>query len=175
MSLDFFTSLKQILHHPFLLSEAERIFNKRQSEKKSGSYELPAGHATDIFRNIIQPHQGKVLFVDFWATSCGGCRMGIEQTTGLRKKYKDHPEFQFIFITSERASPIGAYTKYIEKNLPGEVCYRISETEFNYLRELFHFSGIPHYELIEKGGSISTKNFDILNLAPYLKKRFTQF
>lgn len=170
--LDYLTTLKQSLHHPFFLSEAERIFNERQLAKENSSYELPAGRSADVFHNIIRPHQDKVLFVDFWATSCGGCRLGIEQTAELRKKYKNHPEFQFIFITSERASPIGSYTKYIEKNLPGEISYRISETEFNHLMELFHFSGIPHYELIEKGGSVSTKNLSTFNLAPYLEKRF---
>ena len=172
ISVDYLTTLKQGLQHPFFLSEAERIFNKIQSEEKSNSYELPAGRSADIFRNIIQPHQGKVLFVNFWATSCGGCRLGIEQTAKLREKYKNHPEFQFIFITSERASPTGAYTKYIEKHLTGEASYRISETEFNHLMELFHFSGIPHYELIEKKGSVSTKKLSTLNLAPYLEKRF---
>lgn len=172
MALDSFVRLKQSLRHPLLLAEAERIFSNRQAEIKNASYELSAGYGTNIFRRIIRPHQGKVLFIDFWGTSCGGCRLGIEQTAGLRKKYKDHPEFQFIYITSEDSSPIRAYTKYIETNLSGESSYRVSRAEFNYLMELFHFSGMPHYELIEKDGSVSTKEINTSNLASYLEKRF---
>jgi len=35
-----------------------------------------------------------------------------------------------------------------------QVCRR-TDSEFNYLRQLFRFNGIPHYELVLKDGSIS--------------------
>lgn len=60
------------------------------------------GKANRHFRNIIKNHPGKVLFVDFLATSCGPCRSGIEATADLvQEVQKDHPEFQFIYITGE--------------------------------------------------------------------------
>ena len=111
------------------------------------------------------------MFVDFWARlvalSCrnrGNCR--------LRKKYKDHPEFQFIYITSQKDSPEKDYKKYIEKNLKGEACYYVSEAEFNYLRQLFQFNGIPHYELVEKDGSISKERLSSYNIRKYLDNHF---
>ena len=136
------------------------------------SYQLPEGKATDIFRNIIRNHPGKVLFVDFWATTCAPCRGGIEATAELRKKYKNHPEFQFIYISGEKESPKTAYDQYVEKHLKGEACYYVTGTEFNYLRQLFQFNGIPHYELVEKDGSISKENLDSYNIKQYLEKRF---
>lgn len=166
-------SLSKQLTYPILITESQRLLNKIHPENAlAKSYQLPTGKAAEVFRNIIKAHAGKVLFVDFWATSCGPCRAGIEATAQLRTKYKDHLDFQFVYITSEKESPQTAYDSYVAKNLKGEASYRVSETEFNYLRELFKFNGIPHYELVEKDGSISTSCPGSWNLEGYLEQRF---
>ena len=168
----YIDTLTYQLTYPILIAEAKRILDKMYPENMTlKSYKLPEGKATDVFRNIIKAHSGKMLFVDFWSTGCGPCRAGIEATANLRKKYKDHPDFQFIYITSQRESPQKYYDQYVEKNLKGETSYWISETDFHYLRELFKFNGIPHYELVEKDGSIATECPDTWNLQEFLKKR----
>lgn len=169
---EYVDSLKQTFTEPFLALETVRMQEKKHPKAQSSSYRLPEGKATDIFRNIIKNHAGKVLFVDFWATTCGPCRAGIEATANLRKKYKDHPEFQFIYITGQKDSPEKAYKEYVEKHLKGEACYYVSETEFNYLRQLFRFNGIPHYELVEKDGSISNEQVSSHDIGRYLEQRF---
>ena len=168
----YLDEFKKQLTLPYLTMEAERILENTHPEKKEKSYQLPEGKAADIFRNIIKKHLGKVLFVDFWATTCGPCRGGIEATAHLRKIYKDHPEFQLIYITGEKESPKKAYEEYVEKNLKGEASYYVTDTEYNYLRELFHFNGIPHYELVEKDGSISRDSQYSYTIQSYLEKRF---
>ena len=165
-------TLAQRLTYPFLVVEAQRMLNKTHPYNTATSYKLPEGKATDIFRNIIKAHSGKVLFVDFWSTGCGPCRAGIEATAKLREKYKNHPEFQFIYITSQKESPKESYDEYVGKHLKGEASYWINETEFHYLRELFKFNGIPHYELVEKDGNIANKCPRSWDLQEYLKKRF---
>lgn len=163
---------KELIIHPFLFAEAERLYAKVFPQQNDSTYTLPEGPATDVFRNIIKAHAGKALFVDFWATFCGPCRGGIEHTAGLRQQYKDHPEFQFIYITSDRESPEKTYNEYVEKNLKGEACYRIPQADYNYLRQLFHFNGIPHYEWIEKDGTVLRNSPGTYNLEEFLKKRF---
>lgn len=163
---------KELIKHPFLSTEAKRLSTIAFPQQKDSTYALPEGPATEIFRNITKNHAGKVLFVDFWATSCGPCRANIEQTADLRQQYKDHSEFQFIFITSDRESPEEPYNKYVEKNLKGEACYRIPQADYNYLRQLFRFNGIPHYELIEKDGTVSRKCPGSHNMKIYLETRF---
>ena len=145
--------LEQTVTHPYLQATAREMLDELCPETEQASYRLPEGKATDIFRRIIAPHAGKVLFVDFWATTCGPCRGGIQATADLRKQYHNHPEFQFVYITSENESPE-------------------SDTEYKYMRQLFQFNGIPHYVVVEKDGSISTEEVGTHNLADFLKRRF---
>lgn len=148
------------------------MLEERFPDTPTTSYQLPEGKATDIFRRIIAPHAGKVLFVDFWATTCGPCRAGIKATAKLREQYRNHPEFQFVYITSEAESPLKDYTEYVEKNLKGEASYRLGDTDYKYLRQLFRFNGIPHYVVVEKDGSICTENVEAYNLGSFLQQRF---
>ena len=60
----------------------------------------------------------------------------------------------------------------MEKNLKGEACYRLGDTDYKYLRQLFRFNGIPHYVVVEKDGSIYTKEVRASNLAFFLQLRF---
>lgn len=169
---EYADNTKEKLTFPILAEEAEYLFTKIHPKEEAKSYQLPEGKATEVFRNIIKNHPDKVLFVDFWATTCGPCRGGIEATADLRKKYKDHPEFQFIYITGQKDSPAGAYKQYVENNLKGEASYYVTESEFNYLRQLFHFNGIPHYELVLKDGSISKEGLGTHKIRKYLEENF---
>lgn len=164
--------LKQTFTAPVLAEKAELLFEEAYPTEQSASYQLPEGKATDIFRRIIKPHAGKVLFIDFWATTCGPCRAGIEATADLRKKYKNHPEFQFIYITGQKDSPAESYRQYVEKHLKGEASYYVSDTDYSYLRQLFQFNGIPHYVLVEKDGSISKEELGGYSIRQYLEEHF---
>ena len=168
----FLNRVEKTLTHPYLRATARNLLDELCPENRPASYQLPEGKATDIFRRIIAPHAGKVLFIDFWATTCGPCRGGIQATADLRKQYRNHPEFQFVYITSENESPEKSYTDYVEKHLKGEACYRLTDTEYKYMRQLFQFNGIPHYVVVEKDGSISTEEVGAHNLADFLKRRF---
>ena len=158
---------KTLFKEPFIRSEVDRICSKLFPDSGQLAYELPKGEATDIFNKIIAPYKGKVLFVDFWATSCGPCVGGIKRMKEMREKYGDDPNFEFVFITDERGSPERRYHEFVkEQDLKNS--YRISKDEYNYLRQLFKFNGIPHYALIDAEGKVMD---DAYHLSSYSFER----
>ena len=167
----YWDTLKKTIDDSFLIAQGERIVHKKfpivtqlndkdleKSSRKNialsaKTVKLPKGKPSSIFNNIIKSHKGKILFVDFWATSCGPCVGSIKRMKEIRAKYKDNPDIDFVFITSKNQSPEKRYTDFVEnQNLVNT--YRVSSDEFNYLRQLFKFNGIPRYVVIAKNGEV---------------------
>lgn len=133
---------------------------------------LSEGKATEIFRRIVDPLKGKYILVDFWAINCGPCRFGIQQMRLIRERYKGSNDFTFAYVTDEQSTPQDAYAKFIEENGMDENLYRLSCDDYNYLRQLFKFNGIPRYILVNREGNIVNDDFPAHNIGYELSKLF---
>ena len=167
----YWNELKKTIDEPFLVAQGERIVNEKfpvveqmvqndfeNSKKKNITIEailteLPKGKPTTIFNDIIKPHKGKILFVDFWATSCGPCIATIKKMKETRATYKNNPDIDFVFITPTNQSPEKSYMRFVKDQELANT-YRIPVDDFNYLRQLFKFNGIPKYVVISKNGDV---------------------
>ena len=152
------------LTSPYLHARYQATLEELLAEQ-AGRYDLPEGEATDIFRKLVEPFRGKWVYIDFWATSCGPCRSGIESSADVRKKLAGRDDIELVFITGDRSSPQEAYREYVDKNLEGEVSYLLPETQYILLSGLFNFTGIPHNELVDPDGRIVCGK-DIPRLGP---------
>ena len=158
----FWDYLQKGITNPYLIETGNRLFTETFPEEKKTVYPLPNGIATDVFRKITDPFKGKILFIDFWATTCGPCVAGIKTMQPNREKYKDNKDFDFIFITDERSSPKADYDKFVKEQGMKNI-YRLPIDDYNYLRQLFKFNGIPHYTVIDKEGNVMSNNFQMHN------------
>ncbi|KAA6336112.1 Thiol-disulfide oxidoreductase ResA [termite gut metagenome] len=165
----YLTKLESGIAEPFLIAEAERLFSKNYPENGNTAYELPPGKASEIFKKVIDPFKGKVLFVDFWGIFCGPCIANIQHNKPLRSKYKDNEEIASIFVTSDEESPQNRYDKFVEEQELVNT-YRLLSDEYNYLRQLFKFNGIPHYVMVDKEGRIVDDAYNIYNVGRELEK-----
>ena len=152
------------LTSPYLHARYQATLEELLAEQE-GRYDLPEGEAADIFRKLVEPFRGKWVYIDFWATSCGPCRSGIESSVNARKKLAGRDDIELVFITGDRSTPQEAYREYVDENLEGEVSYLLPETQYILLSGLFNFTGIPHNELVDPDGRIVCGK-DIPRLCP---------
>lgn len=165
----YWDALKQKISHPELVEIANDYVAKRYSNLSPESYALPVGTASDIFKKIIEPFKGKYIFVDFWSTSCSPCIAGIKANKEIRAQYKNSPDCAFVFITSDRYSPKEKYEAFVEEQAM-EHTFRLNRDDYNYMRELFKFSSIPHYVLIGKDGRVFNGEFHMSHIKNELQR-----
>lgn len=169
----YWNQLKQGIAYPYLIKTGDQLVKQTFPTEKVQAYTLPDGRATEIFRKIVDPFKGKILFVDFWATTCGPCVAGIQKMKPTRAKHYGNKDFDFIFITDERSSPEAAYKKFVAEQALENI-YRLSLDDYNYLRQLFKFNGIPRYVVIDKDGKVLNDNFPMHNFDSELSRILSQ-
>lgn len=144
------------LENPFykkhLTKKNEELIAKIEEGKNKGIYkihEIPEDVAGDaILQEIIKPFEGKVIFIDFWATWCGPCRSAMKQFEPTKKSFEGK-DVAFVYVTNE-SSPFNAWANMIP-NMAGEHI-RLKGAQFDYLKEKYDIKGIPSYLILNKKG-----------------------
>ncbi|MCR5641941.1 MAG: hypothetical protein K6G32_01190 [Prevotella sp.] len=132
----------------YILQRAEQFRDRRLSQKDLAT-PLPEVPAAELIRSLVAKFPGRFLVIDFWGMSCGPCRSAIQASKDLRAKIAKRDDVKLIFIAEERtAEGSEAYKSYVAEWLAGEETVCLTNADFNRLRDLFQFNGIPHYETI---------------------------
>lgn len=90
--------------------------------------------------------EGKVIFVNFWATWCPPCRAEMPMIQNLYNDYND--KIAFVFVTNENWPTVEAYFKKNEYDLPVYNAISTPPTKF------IETNSIPASYLIDQNGNI---------------------
>ena len=112
--------------------------------------DVPKTDPDKVFEAIMAKYEGKVIYVDFWATWCGPCRSEMKKIAPFKEEMKDK-EVAFVYISAP-SSPIGTYENMIP-TIKGEH-YRVSQEEWDALKKRFNITGIPHFAMVNKSGQV---------------------
>lgn len=140
-----------IFAHP---DKRKKTFIINEQENNEQEYEIkveeqkPLTKGDSIFQRIIEPYKGNVLYVDFWAMSCGPCRAKMLRMRDEVEANKDKP-VKYIYITDDTPEKCRSFLE--SNNIKGEHIH-VTRQEWGYLSEKFNFSGIPFIVLFDKQG-----------------------
>lgn len=108
--------------------------------------------AEKLFEELIRPYKGKVIYVDFWGTWCGGCRRDLQTVNKLKGKLGDK---EVVFMYFANRSPESTWKNLIkEMQLTGEntVHYRLPDEQQAMIERKLGVNVFPTYMLINKEG-----------------------
>ena len=107
-----------------------------------------------LFKELIAPYQGKVIYVDFWGTWCGPCKEQMPFVGAVKKEFAGK---EVIFMYLANHSPEKSWLNVIKQmNLAGEnvVHYRLPDEQQAIIERKLSVNSFPTYLLIGKDGNL---------------------
>ncbi|WP_417363672.1 TlpA family protein disulfide reductase [Galbibacter sp.] len=136
-------------------SSARAFLNKPDIYTKEVLKNMNGIPMEDTFSTILEENQGKVLFIDFWATWCGPCIKAMPDSKKLIEVYQGK-EVAFIYICIESEDDL--WRRMVSDfNLGGGKHYLLNWEQSSYFRKDLDIPAIPEYILIDKDKNIVEK------------------
>ena len=112
-----------------------------------------------ILRKLIEPYQGKIIYLDVWGTWCTPCRKNLKDSWRVREALKDY-DIVYLFLANKSSDE--AWKSIIsEYNLTGPNCvhYNLPADQQSAIERYVGVNGYPTYKLIDKQGVIHPLNW----------------
>lgn len=140
------------------VKEAEKQFVDANSLRSSSDVE-GMSDGEKILRKLIEPYQGKLIYVDIWGTWCAPCRENLKDSWRVREALKDY-DIVYLFLAN-RSSDEAWKSVISEYNLTGPNCvhYNLPEDQQSAIEHYIGVNGYPTYKIIDKQGVIHPLNW----------------
>ena len=110
--------------------------------------------ADSLLVSILEPHKGKVVYVDFWGTWCGPCKVQMSYMPAVKEALKGK-DVVFIYFADNspedvRQTIVKRYGIYGENTFH----YNLPDEQHRSLKELLNVNSFPTYLLFDKNGKL---------------------
>lgn len=107
-----------------------------------------------IFRKILEPYQGRLVYLDVWGTWCSPCKKALSESHVLKEALKD---FDIVYLYLANRSDDKSWKNVIkEYQLTGDHCihYNLPADQQSAIEHYLNIHSFPTYKLIDKKGNI---------------------
>ncbi len=96
---------------------------------------------------LIEPHEGKILILNFFATWCPPCRKEIPGLVALRKKFGEDKVFIIGLSVDKPSAPLQKFVRDMKINYP---VVRVASD----VTQIFKVQSIPHNVVLDSNVDI---------------------
>ena len=148
---------KVIATQKFYTELSGKSLNYTESLKNT-SHLKEAKDADALWKELIAPYKGKIIYVDFWGTWCGPCKMQMAYVADIKKQFAGK---DIIFMYFANNSPEESWKNVIKSySLTGEnvVQYRLPDEQQGMLERRFGVKHFPTYMMVDRNGNVVDTN-----------------
>jgi thiol-disulfide isomerase/thioredoxin len=107
-----------------------------------------------IFRKILEPYKGRIVYLDIWGTWCGPCKANLKESWRVKEQLKN---YDIVYLYLCNGSTDESWKNVIkEYNLTGPNCvhYNLPKDQQSAVERYLNVNSFPTYKLIDKQGNI---------------------
>ena len=135
---------------------------KSSDDNKAPDFTLTS---TDGKKIKLSDYKGKIVILDFWATWCGPCRMGVPDLVEIQKEYKDKVVVIGISLDDDRTKgDIIPFMKAFKINY--HVVFGTEQVVIDY----GNIEAIPTTFILDKKGNIIEKYVGLVSKSTLVDK-----
>lgn len=128
---------RKLLDNPDLPKETELLTFKTDDPSK-------------YLEEIISNANGKVIYIDNWATWCGPCKAEFKEASpALHEKFKEDVEFVYLCHASDKKAYLPSISQFQIKGKH----YFLDEKEGAVVQDQINLEGFPTYTIIDQQGN----------------------